>query len=101
MEEEPFGEDECSSAAEQGVWPKESQPDLSNWVCFHLWVVSSIFRFLGLKEKHGEGRKEGWEGEDSGANGLGSCPPLCSAPHPGPLLAVLWRGDCQHGQTGL
>lgn len=36
---------------EQGVRPRESQPDSSNCVYFHLWIVSSIFRFLGLKER--------------------------------------------------
>lgn len=85
---------------EQGVRPRESQPDSSNCVYFHLWIVSSIFRFLGLKERHREGRKGGREGA-SGANGLGACPSLCSEPRPGPMLALLWTGDCRRGQTGL
>lgn len=43
------------------VWPKESQPGLSNCVCFHLRIVSSIFGFPGLEEKHRGGRVGGRE----------------------------------------
>lgn len=79
---------------EQGVRPRESQPDSSNWVYFHLWIVSSIFRFLGLKERHREGRKGGREPQVPTASVLARLSALSHAQGP------CWL-SCGQGTVGV